>query len=466
MAFILRFTIDTWLKQATVQGASLPDDQRQFIEARTTLPLSSFAREGNHLKVTLGKDNDGKQIAFKGRNTWFVYEPAIAILQNGQIIDPDTREPKTPAYSLRIDLDTFLKQSMAQSSTLPDDQKQFVNAGTTLPLSSFAPAGEVHLQVTLGFDSQGKQVSFKGLNTWFVYRPAVDVLKDGSPVSIPAPTKPGPVYTLKILNDTVLKLSTAQSATLPESQKQPVAAGDVLPISSYALADNTHLRVAFGLDENGKQVAFKGRNTWYVYQPVAQVLRDGQPVNVLSPLTGKIITLDPGHGEILSGGNDPGALNPILGRNERDEVRKQTDRVRQLLAAKGASVAIVENNTRMSLPQIGAQAKGSDCFVSLHLNAFNRSAQGHEVLVHRSATALSEQFARLVNQALAESLDIPNRGVKRRGLAVLAGVPSGIPAILTEAFFIDALTSAATLDDWNERAAVAIARGIEQFLLQ
>ncbi len=38
-------------------------------------------------------------------------------------------------------------------------------------------------------------------------------------------------------------------------------------------------------------------------------------------------------------------------------------------------------------------------------------------------------------------------------------------AILTKAFFIDSVTSAGTLDRWNDAAARAITQGIERFLI-
>ncbi|MEM8603676.1 MAG: N-acetylmuramoyl-L-alanine amidase [Cyanobacteria bacterium P01_H01_bin.121] len=464
MSYALRFKIDTWLKQGTGQGASLPDSQRQFIEAETVLPVSGFLTTGSHLKITLGQDEQGKQIFYKGRNTWFVYEPAIEVLQAGQVIDPQTREPLTPAYTMRIDLDTWLKQSTAQSSSLPDDQKQFVQAGTTLPVSSFAVAGQFHLKLALGVDPSGQQVSFKGRNTWYVYRPVIEMFKDGAPFPIPAPTRRGPEYTLSFQNDSFLKLSTAQSSALPDDQKQFITAGTVLPLSSYGAAGQAHLRVALGLDANGKQVLFKGRNTWFAYEPAVAVLRDGRPIQ--QSLAGKTIVLDPGHGEVDSFGNDPGAVNRPLNRNERDEVRKQATIIQQTLSAKGATVRIVENNSSLSLGAIGAQGRGADCFVSLHLNAFNQSAQGHEVLVHREATATDVRLATLVNQALAANLAIRDRGVKRQGLGVLAGVPLPTPAILTEAFFIDSVADVATLDQWNNLAAQAIAQGIERFLTQ
>ncbi|MBE9030154.1 N-acetylmuramoyl-L-alanine amidase [filamentous cyanobacterium LEGE 11480] len=185
---------------------------------------------------------------------------------------------------------------------------------------------------------------------------------------------------------------------------------------------------------------------------------------IAMPLSGKVIVLDPGHGEFHGGINDPGAVNKALGRNERDEVRKQADIIKAKLEAKGAIVKVVENNTGKSLSAIGSEGRGSDCFISLHLNAFNEEVQRHEVFVHTQGTPTDEKLAGLISQALAKVLPIPDAGVKRMGLGVLRGVPLPVPAVLTEGFFIDSVKDTATLDNWNTLAANAIAEGIENFL--
>ena len=283
MVYSVRFKLDTWLKQTTAQGASLPETQRQLINARTVLPVSGFSREGTHLKIALGKNEQNQQVSYKGRNTWYVYQPAVEILQSGRVINLDTLKPLEPAYTLRVDLDTFLKLSTAQSSTLPDEQKQLVQAGTVLPVSSFAPAGNYHIKVALGLDERGQQVRFKGYNTWYVYAPAVEMLRDGVAVDIPTPPAEGPTYALQVNLDTFLKRTTAQSSTLPDEQKELAKAGTVLPLSSFQAVGNFHIGVALGLDARGKQINFKGYNTWYVYQPAVDILKDGEAIDLFPP---------------------------------------------------------------------------------------------------------------------------------------------------------------------------------------
>jgi GH24 family phage-related lysozyme (muramidase) len=302
MAFALRPVIDTWLKLSTAQGSTLPDNQRQLIQAGTVLPISGFELvSDDHIKVTLGKDAQGNQLQFKGINTWFIYRPAVQILQDGRVIAlPTPASPGSAALQLKPLSDTWLKLSTEQGSALPDSQRQFIRAGEVLPLESYAAAASDHLKVTLGKDAQGSPVQFKGRNTWFIYRPVVQILRNGqvispTPTPPPAPTPaplpapaPTPIatssYVIKTVIDTWLKTSTAQGSMLPDSQRQFLSNGTVLPISGYELVENDHLKVTLGKDAQGNQLQFKGRNTWYIYRPAVQVLNNGKVVSLPVPV--------------------------------------------------------------------------------------------------------------------------------------------------------------------------------------
>lgn len=74
---------------------------------------------------------------------------------------------------------------------------------------------------------------------------------------------------LKILVDTVLKQKPIQSSGLPDNQKQPVKAGTVFNIQSFAPAAD-HIKVALA------DKTFQGKNTWYVYQKTGTILSDGE----------------------------------------------------------------------------------------------------------------------------------------------------------------------------------------------
>jgi GH24 family phage-related lysozyme (muramidase) len=283
MAYAIKPVIDTWLKLSTAQGSTLPEEQRQFINAGTVLPIVAFELVGSdHIKVTLGQDAQGQQLQFKGRNTWFVYRPAVQLLQNGQVVPL----PNQAAYFLRPLTDTWLKLSTAQGSNLPDDQRQFIRGGEALPLDSYTTAPNDHLRITLGRNAQGQQLQFKGRNTWFVYRPAVQIVATPAPTPPPVPT-PAPTPSLLSLRatiDTWLKQSTAQGSTLSDDQRQLIRSNTVLPIANYQPADNDHLRIVLGTDRQGNQIQFQGKNTWFVYRPAVQVLRNGQPVPTPTPI--------------------------------------------------------------------------------------------------------------------------------------------------------------------------------------
>ncbi|MDX2211650.1 MAG: lysozyme [Oculatellaceae cyanobacterium bins.114] len=235
MVYAIRFVLDSWLKQSTGQGSTLPEDQRQFIKARTEIPIAGIqAVKNTHFQVTLGRDALGKQIFFKGRNTWFVYKSDIQLLKNGVPVSLPTGSavpspvstpvpvptptptpvPTASEWVLKAVSDTWLKQSTAPGSSLAPDQRQLIQNNTVFPISGYAPVSDNHLKVTLGVDNQGKQLFIKGLTTWFVFRPDVQILRDGkvvlygsAPTPTPAPTpKPAPTPEVKHINAKGLQL--------------------------------------------------------------------------------------------------------------------------------------------------------------------------------------------------------------------------------------------------------------------
>ena len=86
MSYAIRAKVDTWFKATTAQGSSLSDQEKEFFKAGTSFAIAAYKTEGGHLKVTLGLDEQGQQIFLQGRNTWYVYEGAINLLRNGQVI--------------------------------------------------------------------------------------------------------------------------------------------------------------------------------------------------------------------------------------------------------------------------------------------------------------------------------------------------------------------------------------------
>lgn len=237
MAYAIRSIVDTWLKLRPVQGSSLQENERTFFKARLSLPLAAYRLVGDHFLVTLGKDDRGNQLFMGGRNTWYAFAPSMEILRDGQRVDPKAPISPTPSpsrpiaptpvssapispvpvsvpprpiasapvslspiqpalptpsiqekvvpvtgYVLRIQSDTFFKTSTAQGSSLPESDRAIVQAGREFPLSAYQLDGS-HLKVTLGQTAQG-QIFVQGRNTWYVYEPAVVILKEGKPLNL------------------------------------------------------------------------------------------------------------------------------------------------------------------------------------------------------------------------------------------------------------------------------------------
>jgi len=87
MPYSVQTKIDTWFKASKAQGDSLPADQKSLIQAKISFPLAAYQIDGDHLQITLGKDDKGQQVFITGRNTWFVYGGAVDLLLDGQVID-------------------------------------------------------------------------------------------------------------------------------------------------------------------------------------------------------------------------------------------------------------------------------------------------------------------------------------------------------------------------------------------
>ncbi|MGA0198825.1 MAG: hypothetical protein ACO3NK_06820, partial [Prochlorotrichaceae cyanobacterium] len=214
MGYSIRSIVDTWLKLRPVQGSTLQNNERTVLQARLELPLAGYRFQGDHILFTFGQDQQGNQIFVGGRNTWYAYAPVMQILRNGQVLSlrgtaVPTQSPtpalspapssvvSTPAsvrpesvfiprgYSLRIKADTWLKTSTAQAASLPPQNRAIVRAGQVLPLAAYRAAGN-HIRFTLGKTSQGQQIFVNGRNTWYVYEPAAEILKDGQILGVTA----------------------------------------------------------------------------------------------------------------------------------------------------------------------------------------------------------------------------------------------------------------------------------------
>jgi N-acetylmuramoyl-L-alanine amidase len=193
----------------------------------------------------------------------------------------------------------------------------------------------------------------------------------------------------------------------------------------------------------------------------------------------KTICIDAGHG-----GKDPGFR--VGAHSEKKYTLLLAQELRRMLQQAGFNVVMtrttdtsVERETRPAL----ARSKGADLFVSLHFNAFPRSAavKGVEVYCLTPAGAFSSnsggegdtrwvsgnrhnekniQLAYQIHRALIRELAAEDRGVKRARFEVLR--LAAMPAVLIEGGFMSNPTEGKRIFDaqYRSRMARAITDGI------
>ena len=80
---------------------------------------------------------------------------------------------------------------------------------------------------------------------------------------------------LKLVRDTYLKKQTLDASELEELDKIQSVAGATYELSSWAEVEN-HLFVEL------KNTKLRDRSTWFVWSPDAEILKDGQPLTLVS----------------------------------------------------------------------------------------------------------------------------------------------------------------------------------------
>ena len=151
------------------------------------------------------------------------------------------------------------------------------------------------------------------------------------------------------------------------------------------------------------------------------------------------IALDPGHG-----GSDPGAAGPSAPHEAELALRCAQTLQGWVQGQLGGTCRMTRtSNVTVSLSARRQYSISWDpwIFCSIHLNAFNGSAHGTETWYYWSSGS-SHSLANYVQSTLVQQLGRTNRGVKQNGWTVITGTPS-VPAILTEALFVDNYT------EWN-----------------
>lgn len=180
---------------------------------------------------------------------------------------------------------------------------------------------------------------------------------------------------------------------------------------------------------------------------------------------GSCVVIDPGHG-----GSDPGAVGPS-GLKEKDVNLDIAWKVTEILRQQGVEVILTrEDDYDVGLLPRAQLANdwGATAFVSIHSNAStNRSVGGTSTYTYVPSGQQRDErlyLAQLLQEEMVGALWLRDIGVLQENFSVLRN--TWMPAALCEVAFISNPDEEQLLasDDFRQRAAEAIARGITRFL--
>ena len=189
----------------------------------------------------------------------------------------------------------------------------------------------------------------------------------------------------------------------------------------------------------------------------------------ISPLAGKRVVIDPGHG-----GKFPGAIGPT-GVKEKDVVLAISTILHQDLLELGAEVRMTRTGDTEVLPGGSlrddlkarvdiANEWPADLFISVHANANEQPGpNGTETYHSRSASDRSKTIAKLIQKSMVEDVKLNDRGVKASDFYVIKN--TRMPATLLETGFLSNPAEEQKLADPAVQAlfAHAIAKGVGDY---
>lgn len=185
-----------------------------------------------------------------------------------------------------------------------------------------------------------------------------------------------------------------------------------------------------------------------------------------SGLKGRTVVLDPGHG-----GSDTGAIG-ASGLKEKDVTLSIAQDLRGMLEKTGAKVILTRKSDRdvsgtdtSDVRELQARAdianrSKADLFISIHADAFDDPSVGGTTTYFFPKTALDVEFASDLQQQLAGSVGLTDRGYLRNDFFVLDHTI--MPSALVEVAFISNSAEEKMLKSksFQKKAAQGIFNGI------
>ncbi|WP_226678463.1 N-acetylmuramoyl-L-alanine amidase [Mesobacillus jeotgali] len=170
--------------------------------------------------------------------------------------------------------------------------------------------------------------------------------------------------------------------------------------------------------------------------------------------------LDPGHGD-----TDPGAQGN--GLREKDLTLDIARRIRSILIDSYQNINVMMSRTSDITKSLNqrtdeANAWGADFYMSIHINAFNGTAQGYEDYIHSSLSdsSATARYRDIIHAEVVKLNQLNDRGKKKADFHVLR--ESAMDAMLSENGFIDNAHDAALMKQasWRQNVAQGHANGI------
>ncbi|MBD2177359.1 C39 family peptidase [Pseudanabaena sp. FACHB-1998] len=250
---------NTIFKVSTASSLSLALTQKVEVKAGTKFLLDGdYAITENHVRVKLAQP-----LAPIGQEGFF-FLPHVELVKLGETLDSSkTTVGNIPIKGaiLTVKTDTFLKASSQNASSLTDNQKLMIKAGTSYAIAGYA-AVNGHFRVKLA-----TAIAPIG-DVGFFYERHVSITKNGKAIAFDPDMK-----TMTIKQNTVLKKRPIDSRQLAPSDLAPLTAGDIYGIDSFSLSD-IHFQVT--LNEDVPPLG----NSGYIFAGHVTLQQGGKPLEI------------------------------------------------------------------------------------------------------------------------------------------------------------------------------------------
>ncbi|MFZ5823557.1 MAG: N-acetylmuramoyl-L-alanine amidase [Bacillota bacterium] len=240
--------------------------------------------------------------------------------------------------------------------------------------------------------------------------------------------------------------------------------------STVKVADGTINTVAVATGANGTSSLITVQLPYYLGHTVLSKNGDANIALelVTSPVYGRRIWVDAGHGKVPGGKDDPGSIGKVYRVYEKHANLQVSLELQKLLQAAGAQVFMtrtgdegIDFTQRPAL--VNATRPPVDLFVSVHHNsAASPTARGVETY-YWTTNPKSRRAAELIHPAVIKALGFPDRRVRSEAFYVIKEVLS--PSVLIELGYLSNAEEekAIAAPGYALKAAEGIKNGIFQF---